>query len=95
MDEADDVCGPIVFQCGGCRAILGDSLAFISALEDLDAIILSGSSTLHKILLLFFYSSTRSAFVYVTHDMYHGLNMMRTAVINTAEHPLETDRSGW
>jgi hypothetical protein len=41
-EDQDEVRAPLVIQCGGCRTILGDSLSFVSASKELDAVILSG-----------------------------------------------------
>eukprot|EP00960_Hanusia_phi_P066832 766482-Hanusia_phi.AAC.8 len=43
MAVQEDVRGPLVFQCRECRTIIGDSFSMVSAVESLDAIILSGS----------------------------------------------------
>lgn len=40
MDQ--EVNCPLVFQCKGCRSIIGDSFSWVTALEDLDVIVLSG-----------------------------------------------------
>jgi hypothetical protein len=41
-EEEEEICGPLVFQCGTCQAIVGDSLSFVEALQQLDVIILRG-----------------------------------------------------
>lgn len=44
MAVQEDVRGPLVFQCRECLTIIGDSFSMVSAIESLDAIILSGTS---------------------------------------------------
>ncbi|EKX47338.1 hypothetical protein GUITHDRAFT_106786 [Guillardia theta CCMP2712] len=41
MAVQEDVRGPLVFQCRECLTIIGDSFSMVSAVESLDAIILS------------------------------------------------------
>lgn len=50
VEREDEVNGPLVFQCRECRNIVGDSFAFVSALQDLDAIVLSCKSILQSLL---------------------------------------------
>ena len=35
-------CSPFVFQCKGCRNIIGDSFAFVSSDQELEVICVSG-----------------------------------------------------
>ena len=37
-----EIRGPLVFQCKGCRTIVGDSFSFVSAIEDFDIVVLTG-----------------------------------------------------
>ncbi|KAJ1974064.1 hypothetical protein H4R35_003793 [Dimargaris xerosporica] len=42
--DPDDIQAPLVFQCATCAAIVGDSFAWVAALEELDCVVLSGCS---------------------------------------------------
>jgi hypothetical protein len=44
MDQ--EVSCPLVFQCKQCCSIVGDSFSWVTALEELDTIVLSGPSSL-------------------------------------------------
>jgi len=42
LQSQEEVNNPLVFQCKDCRSIIGDSFSWVTALEDLDVIVLSG-----------------------------------------------------
>ena len=42
LHSQEEVNNPLVFQCKDCRSIIGDSFSWVTALEDLDVIVLSG-----------------------------------------------------
>lgn len=39
--EEQEVRGPLVFQCSGCRSVVGDSFSLNVALQDLDIVVLN------------------------------------------------------
>jgi hypothetical protein len=44
MDEEEALDAPLVFQCGRCRAIVGDSFSFVCADQTLRLVCVSGTS---------------------------------------------------
>ena len=48
MSSSADVSGPVVFQCKGCRTIVGDSLAFVTADAGTKTLTLSAASRISR-----------------------------------------------
>lgn len=44
--DEHEINGPLVFQCGTCQTIVGDSFSLIEAVQELDLIVLRGASDL-------------------------------------------------
>ncbi|KAJ1984906.1 hypothetical protein H4R34_000357 [Dimargaris verticillata] len=43
--DADDIQAPLVFQCATCATIVGDSFAWVAAVEDLNCVVLNGTGS--------------------------------------------------